>query len=79
MTKKNYKGYICEVCEVIKERALQAKEEEKSDKNLFNSGRLMAFNEVVSILQQDALGMGIDLNELKLDDIKPDTDLVENV
>jgi len=74
---KKYRGYINHVCKIIKERALQSKLEEEKAKNLFNSGRLMAYNEVISILQQEAEGMLMDLKELKLDDINPDIDLVD--
>lgn len=36
----------------------------------------MAFNEVVSIMQQQAEAFGIPLEELRPDDIYPDRDLV---
>ena len=37
--------------------------------------RVMAFNEVISIMQQQAEGFEIPLAELRLDDIEPDRDL----
>ncbi len=36
----------------------------------------MAFNEVISIIQQTAESLGINLRDLKLDDIDPDKDLI---
>ena len=76
---KKYKDYLYHVCAIIKERALQSKKEEKNDKNLFNSGKLLAYNEVISVLQQEALGADISLRELQLEEVKPDIDLVESV
>jgi hypothetical protein len=36
----------------------------------------MAFNEVVSIMRQQAEGLGIPLADLRLKDVEPDRDLV---
>jgi len=75
------KAFIYEICEAIKERALEAKKEkdeaEKHKDNdkeeyMYAVGRLMVFNEVISIIKQTAEPLGIDLKELKLDDIDPD-------
>lgn len=79
MTK--YKNYIYDLGYEIKLRALEARREDKtakenSDDKMFHSGRLMAFNEVISIMQQQAVGMDIPLTEIRLDDIEPDRDLV---
>jgi hypothetical protein len=66
---------------IIKERALDARRKRdelprKSGDRDFQSGRVIAFNEVISIMQQQAQGFGIALTELRLDDIEPDRDLV---
>ncbi len=47
-----------------------------SGERIFQSGRLMAFNEVVSLLQQQAEVMGVPLADLRLDGIDPDRDLL---
>jgi hypothetical protein len=41
----------------------------------FQSGRAMAFAEVISVMQQSANGLGISLTALRLDDIDPDGDV----
>lgn len=41
----------------------------------FQDGRVLGFNEAISIIQQTALGLGIPLAELRLDDVVPDRDL----
>ncbi len=76
-----YKYYLYDLGLLIKERALEAKKDrshkpKKSKDYLFQSGRIMAFNEVISIMQQQAEGFGIQLRDLQLDDITPDQDLV---
>jgi hypothetical protein len=76
-----YKRYLNDLGEIIKTRALEAKaeranEREGSPEFHFQCGRLVAFNEVISILQQQAEGFGIDFADLSLDDIDPDRDLV---
>jgi hypothetical protein len=76
-----YRNYLFDVGYYIKERAIEAvKERDKKEKGSseyeFQSGRIMAFNEVVSIMQQHAEGFGISLESLQLADIEPDRDLV---
>jgi hypothetical protein len=77
---KKYKYYLFDLGQIIKDRALNAKgdlanEQENTNGFMYESGRLMAFNEVISIMQQQADGFGIDLEELNLNDIDPDKDL----
>jgi len=76
-----YKHYLRDIGEIVKTRALEAKDErareqEGSAAYHFQCGRLIAFNEVISILQQQAEGFGINLRDLTLDNIDPDRDLV---
>ena len=76
-----YKNYLGDLGNLLKERALEAKEMFKKEKRgtdgyHFEAGRLMAFNEAISIMQQQAQGFQIPLEELDLHDIEPDRDLV---
>ena len=76
-----YQSYLYDVGLDLKERALKAKEERDaappgSEDRTFHSGRVMGFNEAISIIQQNAQGLEISLAELRLDDIDPDRDLV---
>jgi hypothetical protein len=76
-----YKHFLHDLGEIVKTRAFETKEERAREREgsatyEFQCGRLIAFNEVVSILQQQAEGFGISLKELNLDDIDPDRDLV---
>ena len=78
MSKHAY--YLFDLGFNIKERAVDARRErdrlpQGSAEREFQSGRLLAFNEVISIMQQQAEGFDIPLAELRLDDIDPDRDL----
>jgi hypothetical protein len=41
----------------------------------YESGRLMGYNEVISLMQQQAIAFGLSLQEVALEGIDPDTDL----
>lgn len=76
-----FRNLVCQIGETIRDRALQAKADKAaappcSDDAMFQAGRLLAFNEVISIMQQTARGFEVPLRELRLDGIKPDRDLV---
>jgi hypothetical protein len=77
---EKHENYLFDLGPVIKERAFEARRERdglppESLEREFQSGRVIAFNEVISIMQQQAEGLGIPLSELRLDDIDPDRDL----
>jgi len=81
VTELKYKHYLEDLGEIVKARALEAKEERTTEPQGspgydFQCGRLVAFNEIISIFQQQAEGFGINLAELSLDDIVPDRDLI---
>lgn len=78
---RKYQLYLRDLGLLIKERALNAKEDrnkeqKNSDGYMYESGRIMAFNEIISIMQQQAEAFEIALRELCLDDIDPDNDLI---
>jgi hypothetical protein len=75
-----YANYLFDLGLLLKERALQARAErdaspDGSPDREFQSGRVIAFNEVISIMQQQAEGFEISLADLRLEDIDPDRDL----
>ena len=78
---ERHKDYLFDLGFLIKERAIGARQQRDesppgSAEREFHAGRLLAFNEVVSIMQQQAEGLGLPLSDLRLDDIEPDRDLL---
>lgn len=77
---RTHEDYLFDLGLLIKERALEARRQrdgspQGSSEREFHSGRVLAFNEVISIMQQQAEGLGIPLTDLRLEDIEPDRDL----
>jgi hypothetical protein len=75
-----HEDYLFDLGPLIKERALEARRQRDesppgSPEREFHSGRVLAFNEVISIMQQQAEGLGLPLADLRLEDIIPDRDL----
>jgi regulator of protease activity HflC (stomatin/prohibitin superfamily) len=79
MDETTAKNYLRDLVKLLKEEALaskiSAKEAKGGSNSDFESGRLMAYYEVVSLIQQQANAFGIDLADLFIKDIDPDTDL----
>lgn len=78
---QKYKLFLKDLGPIVIERALEAVNRRKpfprgSKEYEFHCGRILGFNEVISILQQQANAFGIDLREMGLDDINPDNDLI---
>lgn len=76
-----HKEYLWDLGAALKERALEARVERDnappgSSQREFELGRVIAFNEVISIMLQQAEGFDISPEELQLNDIEPDRDLV---
>ncbi len=80
MTNDKYKNYFYDLGMLIKEKAIEA----KTDKDLaidtndydYKVGFLMAYNEIVSIMKQQADTFGIDQKDLSLNDICPEMELL---
>ena len=78
--KLQLQSFLFDVGLYIKERALEAKFGRDALDRVdaareFESGRVLAFNEVISILQQKLQGFGLPLAAMQLEDIEPDRDL----
>jgi hypothetical protein len=76
-----YKHFLFDLGFDIKSRALEAKKSldetvRGTEEHSLQFGRVLAYNEVISIMQQNAEGFGIALTDLRLEDIVPDRDLM---
>ena len=76
-----YKWYLYDLGYLLKERALEAKEKKllapaNTPEREFESGRALAYYEVISLLLGQAVGFDIPLEDLRLEDFNPDRDLL---
>jgi hypothetical protein len=71
-----YSNYAYDLCTILCERARDAKSDKEREPNDYNVARLMAYHEVVSILRDQAIAFGIELEKLGLNNIQPDIDLL---
>lgn len=78
MTDDTLRNYLRDLAQLVKEQARGAKADRESapaaDRE-YAVGRLMAYHEIVSLMQQQAAAFGIDLEALGLEDISPERDL----
>lgn len=73
-------NYLRDLGDLVKRSALIARQQRDSSSNeadrSFETGRLTAYYEMVSLMQQQAIAFGIELTKVALDDIDPDRDLL---
>ena len=79
MENQTFKNYLHDLGTLVKEHAREAKEQKASSEGSssqdYDSGYLIAWYEVVSLMQQQAEAFGIPFESLDLHDIDPDKDL----
>lgn len=78
MTDDTSWNYLRDLGHLLKAQALDAKAERDGasvEDREYATGRLMAYHEVVSLMQQQAAAFGVNLEALALDDITPERDL----
>jgi len=75
---KTAQHYLLDLGTLLKEQAVAARRNSKSEgpTGSFALGRLMAYHEVISLMQQQALVFGLSLESLSLHDIDPERDLL---
>jgi len=59
-----YKNFVLDLIPLIKENLEDVKNQQDND---YNSGKVFAYYDVLSLIQQQAIAFGIDPKELKLD------------
>lgn len=75
----NIELYVRDLSVLLKEQARDSKARSQAvaePQRAFELGRLMAFHEVISLMQQQAQAFGIPLETIGLDDIHPERELV---
>jgi hypothetical protein len=80
MTNETTADYLRDLGDLVKRAALDARVQRDAAtgeaERAFESGRLTAYHEVVSLMQQQAVAFGMELGDLALDDIDPERDLL---
>ena len=62
---KTYRHFLLDLIPLLKEFLQDAKQDKKDD---YNNGKVMAYIDVLSLIQMQADNFGIDLKELKLEE-----------
>ena len=73
-----YAFYLRDLGAVLKERAREARKQHDSGRTDFESGRLIAYYEVLSTMRNQADVFDLSAEDLNLHDIDPDRDLLSN-
>lgn len=71
--------YLSDLGRLLKEMAVEAKHNRDSalaDDQAFAVGRLIAFRDVMSLMQEQLVAFNIPLRRLRLEDINPENDLL---
>ena len=74
-----FEYYVSDLGKILRDAAFKVKRArdsaQGSDKE-YEAGRLMAYNEVISLMQEQAKAFGLTLKQVGLSDIDPDNDLI---
>lgn len=71
-----FRNYLGDLGVLVRELAIEAKQDVERKDSDFSAGYLAGFHRVVSLMQQQAEAFGIPLDEIGLDGIDADEDLV---
>lgn len=76
MNHNHVENYLRDLCTLVIEKATEAKITKTQDDDAYNIGYLMAWHEIVSLMQSQAKLFDIPLSSLGLDAIEPVRDLL---
>lgn len=79
MNHKTYKRYLSDLSYLLIDYGLDSKktvETKTGEDRVFELGRLMAYYEVISLMQQQCEAFEIEFADINLDRINPDRDLL---
>jgi hypothetical protein len=69
-------NYLRDLVGLIVEKSKEAKQERDSSNSDYDIGRLMAYHEVVSLIQQQAEVFDLSYDEIGMPQINPEIDLL---
>ena len=76
MSNLQFALYTQDLGNLVREKAVAAKLAVELDKSDYNVGHLMAWHEIVSLMQSQAPLFGISLSEMGLANLDPDRELL---
>ena len=76
MNDDRFKNYLVDLGLIVKEKAMEAAATKKKSGEAYNLGYLMAWHEIVSLMQSQAAQFKIDLPLIGLEKINPERDLL---
>jgi hypothetical protein len=76
MNHNHVENYLRDLCTLVIEKATEAKITKTQDGDAYNIGYLMAWHEIVSLMQSQAKLFDIPFSSLGLDAIEPVRDLL---
>ncbi|MFB9155678.1 hypothetical protein ACFFUS_20510 [Vibrio gallaecicus] len=72
MSNDKFESYSRDLGTLVKEYALESISESNTDKSDFNTGYMMAFHRIVTLMQQQAEVFEIDLKDIGFGDLPED-------
>ena len=76
MTTTVYEDYLVDLGVLVKEMAIEAKQQAQLERSDFATGYMAGFHRIVSLMQQQAEAFGISLDKIGFEEIDPNIDLV---
>ena len=76
MGSKTISCYICDLSKLIQEKAIESQRAANESGDLYDLGMKMAYYEIITLMQSQAIAFGIPLDAIALDKIDPDTQLL---
>lgn len=75
MNSSNEYNFLKDLVLLLRDHATQVKQSTLANME-FEKGRLLAYYEVLSLIQQQAKAFGVDMAEINMEDFDPDKDIL---
>ncbi len=76
MNDNRFANYLLDLGSLVKEKATEAQNRKKQNCEPYDIGYLMAWHEIVSLMQCQAALFGIELSQIGLEGVDPERDLL---
>ena len=76
MNDNRFRDYLLDLGSLVKEKATEAQNIKKRKCDPYDIGYLMAWHEIVALMQCQAALFGIELSQIGLEEVDPERDLL---